>query len=589
VLSSARPFRAVFTRSGAQGPRKSHLAGALTGAVVAGAALVGAPMVTTTAGAAEAPAAKIAPARFDQPAWAAEWMTGKSKYTEATAVEAARRYDVIAAQGNTFKAFAPAMRRANPDLKILAYVNGPFAARWAPTYAENMYAHNAAGNRVRATTFGNDLMNAYMPEWKREVVRLCKDELARSGYDGCFLDSLGNGIFDGTYLNSKPIDPRTGQVYDKVQWIKDTGALAQYVRDNTDVPVATNGLGNGTRWFSGSVPHHLGDGSDLSMAELWLRGPHASASAFPTAKNWKQNVDMLTASEARGTGVLTVTKMWGDDNTPKLVDQWYEYTLGSFLLGANGKSRMFFLADGCTPHVCGTGASDLAHQPAPDLAIGNPTGAYTATGNGIHTRSYDAGYVAVNPEKTDLKLTLPAGTWTNLHGAPVSGTVTIPATSGLVLTKTGASQPAPDPEPAPEPEPTPEPTPEPEPAPEPAPAGPTCEGLQPTIVGTSGKDRIRGTAGADVIHALGGDDVIEGLGGDDVICGGGGNDTVYGNGGADLLVGAAGADNMVGAVGDDDLLGGDGTDKLSGGNGKDACVGGQGKNTLRWCELTARR
>jgi hypothetical protein len=587
VLSSARPFRAVFTRSGAQGPRKSHLAGALTGAVVAGAALVGAPMVTTTAGAAEAPAAKIAPARFDQPAWAAEWMTGKSKYTEATAVEAARRYDVIAAQGNTFKAFAPAMRRANPDLKILAYVNGPFAARWAPTYAENMYAHNAAGNRVRATTFGNDLMNAYMPEWKREVVRLCKDELARSGYDGCFLDSLGNGIFDGTYLNSKPIDPRTGQVYDKVQWIKDTGALAQYVRDNTDVPVATNGLGNGTRWFSGSVPHHLGDGSDLSMAELWLRGPHASASAFPTAKNWKQNVDMLTASEARGTGVLTVTKMWGDDNTPKLVDQWYEYTLGSFLLGANGKSRMFFLADGCTPHVCGTGASDLAHQPAPDLAIGNPTGAYTATGNGIYTRSYDAGYVAVNPEKTDLKLTLPAGTWTNLHGAPVSGTVTIPATSGLVLTKTGGTSGTTPPTP-----PAPGPEGGSEPGPGPAPgtgAVARCDGRVATVVGTPGNDRLTGTAGPDVIQAYGGNDRISGLGGDDVICGGSGRDTIVGGAGRDVIHGGTGADVVGARSGDDRLYGGRGADVLRGDSGRDGCTGGQGRDRLRRCEAPARR
>ncbi len=536
-------------------------------------------MASTAVAADATSAAKIAPKKFDRPAWAAEWMTGKSQYTEASAVEAAKRYDVIAAQGNTFKAFAPAMRKANPDLKILAYVNGPFAARWAPKYPEEMYAHNAAGNRVRATTFGNDLMNAYQPEWKREVVRLCKDELSRSGYDGCFLDSLGNGILDGDYLNSKPIDPRTGQVYTHLQWIKDTGALAQYVRDNAGVPVATNGLGNGNRWATKDV-HHLSAGSDLAMSEMWLRVPHASASAFPTAKVWKQNVDMLTQSEARGTGVLTVTKMWSKDNTAKLVDQWYEYTLGSFLLGAEGASRMFFLADGCTPHVCGTGASDLAHQPAPDLAIGNPTGAYTATGNGIYTRKYDAGFVAVNPEKTTLSLTLPAGSWKDLDGNTVTGTVTVSSNSGLVLSRTGAGTTDPDPGPDTDPGP--------DPKPGPGSVGVRCAGLAATIVGTEGNDRITGTDGADVIHALGGNDRIAGLGGDDVLCGGKGRDTITGGAGGDVVLAGGGADVIGGRSGNDTIVGGAGADRIVGDGGRDGCTGGKGRDRIRMCEGRAR-
>jgi hypothetical protein len=587
VLNSARPFRAIFTRSRAWSPRKPHLAGALTGAVVAGVALVGVPMASTAVAADTTASRKMAPKKFDRPAWAAEWMTGTTKYTEASAVEAAKRYDVIAAMGNTFTKFTPAMRAANPDLKILAYVNGPFAARWAPKYAEDMYAHNAAGNRVKATTFGNDLMNAHLPEWKREVVRLCQDELKRSGYDGCFLDSLGNGILDGTYLNSKPIDPRTGKVYTHLQWIKDTGALAQYVRDNTGVPVATNGLGNGNRWATKDV-HHLGDGSDLSMAEMWLRAPHASATAFPTAKIWKQNVDMLTQSETRGTGVLTVTKMWSHDNTAKTVAQWYEYTLGSFLLGANGASRMFFLADGCTPHVCGTGASDLSDQPAPELAIGDPDGAYTAAGNGIYTRTYEAGFVAVNPEKTAGRLTLPAGTWKNLDGESVSGTVTLPATSGLVLTKTGAGKPA-DPKPEdPKPEdPKPE-DPKPEPEPGPGTVGARCGGQAATIVGTPGKDRLRGTAGRDVIQALAGNDRIDGLGGDDVICGGTGRDTIVGGAGDDVVLAGAGGDLIGGRSGNDAILGGAGADRIAGDGGRDGCTGGKGRDRVRWCEGKAR-
>ena len=45
-----------------------------------------------------------------------------------------------------------------------------------------------------------------------------------------------------------------------------------------------------------------------------------------------------------------------------------------------------------------------------------------------------------------------------------------------------------------------------------------CEGLEPTILGTSGNDVLVGTPGRDVIHGLGGRDLIDGRGGDDIIC-----------------------------------------------------------------------
>jgi Ca2+-binding RTX toxin-like protein len=46
-----------------------------------------------------------------------------------------------------------------------------------------------------------------------------------------------------------------------------------------------------------------------------------------------------------------------------------------------------------------------------------------------------------------------------------------------------------------------------------------CEGLQPTILGTSADDIITGTPGNDIIHGLGGNDHIDGNGGTDIICG----------------------------------------------------------------------
>jgi predicted extracellular nuclease len=107
-----------------------------------------------------------------------------------------------------------------------------------------------------------------------------------------------------------------------------------------------------------------------------------------------------------------------------------------------------------------------------------------------------------------------------------------------------------------------------------------CNGLEATIVGTTGNDVINGTNGTDVIVGLGGNDVINGGNGDDVICGNAGNDTLRGSNGNDTLLGGFGDDLLDGGNGNDTLSGGDGTDSLLGQNGNDILEGGNGNDTL---------
>jgi Ca2+-binding RTX toxin-like protein len=72
-----------------------------------------------------------------------------------------------------------------------------------------------------------------------------------------------------------------------------------------------------------------------------------------------------------------------------------------------------------------------------------------------------------------------------------------------------------------------------------------CFGVQATIVGTNGPDRLNGTPGRDIIAALGGNDVINGRGGNDFLCGGKGNDQIRGRTGKDRLDGGvAGISSM---------------------------------------------
>jgi Ca2+-binding RTX toxin-like protein len=104
---------------------------------------------------------------------------------------------------------------------------------------------------------------------------------------------------------------------------------------------------------------------------------------------------------------------------------------------------------------------------------------------------------------------------------------------------------------------------------------PTCNGLQPTIVGTGGRNTITGTSGRDVIVALADVDTINGGAGDDVICGNDGPDTIFGGDGHDWIDGGASPDDLNGGSGDDFIDGGLQLDSIRGDGGFDTCRSGE--------------
>ena len=127
-----------------------------------------------------------------------------------------------------------------------------------------------------------------------------------------------------------------------------------------------------------------------------------------------------------------------------------------------------------------------------------------------------------------------------------------------------------------------------------------CDGVEATIVGTPGDDRLVGTAGPDVISGLQGDDQIFGLGGDDIICAGFGDDIVFGGEGFDVIFGAQGNDvllaangpgeavrqdssgsRMFGGAGNDQLIGSNRWDRMQGGEGADLLMGYEGRDWIR--------
>ena len=138
---------------------------------------------------------------------------------------------------------------------------------------------------------------------------------------------------------------------------------------------------------------------------------------------------------------------------------------------------------------------------------------------------------------------------------------------------------------------------------------PLCDGLDPTIVGTTGPDRIEGTRGSDVIYGGNGHDRIETGGGFDNACGGPGNDLLLGSRRPETLQGGSGDDMLFGrratyicrdtatppgtagdcALPTNTLRGGSGDDELYGGKDNDYLYGGPGFDRLDgkaeedWC------
>ena len=148
---------------------------------------------------ASAPAATASTAGFGSPApgrpvlqWLPEEFATGHTYTQAQAVTAATRYDVIVAYTQAFQPYLAAMRAANPNLVVLAYMNGMFVPpAQATSWPADWYSYDANGIKVQNAQNKNYLMNPTNSGWVQNRATMCANLLAQSGYDGCMLDACG--------------------------------------------------------------------------------------------------------------------------------------------------------------------------------------------------------------------------------------------------------------------------------------------------------------------------------------------------------------------------------------------------------------
>ena len=348
--------------------------------------------------------------------------------TLAQALAVATNYDLVLATKKSFPPYLAQMRQANPAMKIVAYLNGTYAQSDQGTaYPETWYARAADGSKVRSKKFGNYLMDPTAPGWIQDRAKTCAQYAADSGYDGCYLDMLGNATMGGTYVTAPPVN-NAGQPWTRAAWVAATSKLAAAaVNANPTLLVVGNGIANGNQYVdpaSGPTSLLLSSLAGAN-AQGFIRSETDALTNFRTAKAWKHDVDMLGDAGSRGRFVMAMTKV-GKPATAAQLQQVHRYALASFLLGTDGTQYFYFSPNGNDDGVDAPDTHDDHVNP------GMPAGAYTAQPSGAYVRAFTAGYAAVNPGTSMVTVKLP-GTYADLDGHIVQQAV-LPAHTGMVFT-----------------------------------------------------------------------------------------------------------------------------------------------------------
>ncbi len=350
-----------------------------------------------------------------------------SPYSLADAVTIAENEDLIAAHAPQFTSSTlAAMKAANPNVRVLVYLNGSFDLSTKQSYPLSEYARDANNKFIKSRQYHNWLMDDSNPAWVAQVSQNCTNLLAQTPYDGCFVDMLGDAMLSGSYLTSQPIDPATGQVWTPAQMLAATTAIAQTVTaNNPNAIIMANGLLNGAGYYNAAAPtSQLFGGANPVLAELWLRQATKSVTTYESTASWQQEVDMLADAGSRGDSAAVTTKVWTTATAAQLT-AWHRYALASFLLGATGSSYFSFTKGQTATEFQTDATNPLDHTP-----VGAALGPYQAQGTAF-TRQFADAEVIVNPTKSPVTVSM-ATPCTTLDGVLVTTSVSMAAESGQI-------------------------------------------------------------------------------------------------------------------------------------------------------------
>jgi hypothetical protein len=299
-------------------------------------------------------------------------LAGSKLLTLQVAEQTAQVSDVVSATPGELAKYAVAMKTANPNVILLAYVNGGYSkAGTQGSLPASEYMYSTSGAYITSRTHQNILMNPLSPDWQANVIAQCKAAVG-GNVTGCWLDQISGAPVTAGFDSAQPVNPATGVNYTKPEWAAAAATELTVVNAGAGTTVYSNTYCSGAAYYSfpmSAANHATSLGFE---AEHWMT---STASGAHTLKTWRQGINMMIDSQAHGK-VVTVS---GDFPT---TGTWPTYITASYMLGNNGAALTTY-----TARVAAT--------------VGAPTQTATSVAGYQHglvyARKYRNGIVIVNP------------------------------------------------------------------------------------------------------------------------------------------------------------------------------------------------
>ncbi len=265
-----------------------------------------------------------------------------------------------------------------------------------------------------------DISNPAVIDWQAQSYGLSASE---AGYDAIAADNfvLSNAFGAcGVFRNGQWVQLYTGSTTDP-KYTSD--ALAWTVAFRSKLQAFRRPLGLVPNFSLSGLP-----ANDPNVVQLVANvdgildeaGYTRYGSGPATGTEWQTIESFVEYVQAQGKAYFSLTPQAG-----MIVDRTaVQWALASYLMSKEHASALYVSGQ--------QGYGGDNYMPEYDAAIGKPCGAMAAA-QGVFTRTFQNALAIVNPTTAAVTFTLPPGTFVDLYGNSVSGSVPLAATSGLVL------------------------------------------------------------------------------------------------------------------------------------------------------------
>ncbi len=334
-------------------------------------------------------------------------------------------YKMIVLQSTDAK-LVPALRAANPMLKIYVYQDGFLGRSTDPTgitactkYASlqpSWFLKDQNGNKIMAKSYpGNYIMDVGNPAYQQACAAQAAALAKADGFDGVFFDGVtANAAWGYQAGVSSPQYPTAASwqaaMYSYLQTIS-AGMHANGLLAIANIGGASMTPGLWPKWsalFDGSEEESFTDSGSGVAGSLW---------------NWK--AELANASWSEANGKFTILHSFNRTETGNT------FGLATMLLVGAGRNTY------STDNANYTNSETWYPEYAIAEQLGAPAGAYKQLANGVYERAFAGGVVLVNPTaRTIAPFSLGGGIYSGSGHSNVTA-VSMPKASALVMARVG--------------------------------------------------------------------------------------------------------------------------------------------------------